>query len=674
MKSRITCCLLAISFFQFVGSFHSSAQGTAFTYQGRLSSGTTSMTGLYDFRFAAYDAASSGSQIGSTVNATAVGVTNGLFTVTLDFGVNVFTGAARFLDLAAKTNGSAAAFVSMTPRQPLTPAPYAILAGSLNGPLPAGNFSGLYANSVTLSNAANSFFGNYGGNGSGLSNLNVSAIGPAGLFKLVPKNLALGNPTVYPLSAVPSSAVATDVNGDGWVDLIISANATIQVMTNNRAGTFGLARTVNTVSTVDGIAVLNSNGDLALATGVGALFLGNDGHGNYSINNLINYTTNSFPGLASVTALQGFAFFGDKDGHIVSFSGNVPTAIPVAAAMSSVATVALMINGSPFVAATSFSEDKIKLVSSGTITASYSTGTGAGPARIIAADINGDGRSDVIVGNYNTSTLSIFTNNGVNGLGAFATLSTISKPFSLATADLNGDGFIDIVCGTADQDSSLIFTNNANHGFDVWQTFGSGLTGASVTAADINSDGLTDLIAGFYDVFSNSSSLQVMKFIPQTLFLSGAVQMTNSGNNFSGNFTGFFSGDGSGLSGLNASQISSGTLSLAQLPSVVQTNGGSLKVGPIGTVFTNLQAGQVAMNIVVSTSRTNFTFNFPQAFTSVPKIIVSPSNDPGFPNVDDTFSVTVRNVSTTGCTVNVVRTDANTGWSQNLRINWQAWQ
>lgn len=106
------------------------AQGTAFTYQGRLANGSAGVTGLYDFQFRTFDASSAGNTVGTTVNLTGVGVTNGLFTVTLDFGANVFTGPARFLDLAAKTNGSVASFVPMTPRQPLTPAPYAIRAAS----------------------------------------------------------------------------------------------------------------------------------------------------------------------------------------------------------------------------------------------------------------------------------------------------------------------------------------------------------------------------------------------------------------------------------------------------------------------------------------------------------------------------------------------------------------
>ncbi len=63
-----------------------SAQGTAFTYQGRLNDGASSATGIYDFRFGIYDASASGNQAGHFITNSAVGVTNGLFTTTLDFG------------------------------------------------------------------------------------------------------------------------------------------------------------------------------------------------------------------------------------------------------------------------------------------------------------------------------------------------------------------------------------------------------------------------------------------------------------------------------------------------------------------------------------------------------------------------------------------------------------
>jgi hypothetical protein len=104
------------------------AQGTAFNYQGRLNSGANPAGGIYDLRFTVYDAASSGSVWGVLTNV-ATPVTNGLFTVTLDYGSGVFTGNARWLEIAVRTNGTSL-FTTLAPRQSVTPAPYAILAGS----------------------------------------------------------------------------------------------------------------------------------------------------------------------------------------------------------------------------------------------------------------------------------------------------------------------------------------------------------------------------------------------------------------------------------------------------------------------------------------------------------------------------------------------------------------
>ena len=62
------------------------AQGTAFTYQGRLNLNGTPASGSYDLTFALWDSLSGGTQQGSTITSTATAVSNGLFTVTLDFG------------------------------------------------------------------------------------------------------------------------------------------------------------------------------------------------------------------------------------------------------------------------------------------------------------------------------------------------------------------------------------------------------------------------------------------------------------------------------------------------------------------------------------------------------------------------------------------------------------
>src|SRR5690348_1323931 len=103
-------------------------QGTAFTYQGRLSDGPTPVNGVYNVRMAVYDAASV--QQGSTLTNAATVVSNGLFAVTVDFGPGVFTGANRFLEIGVRTNGNGA-FVTLSPRQPIATTPYAITAGNV---------------------------------------------------------------------------------------------------------------------------------------------------------------------------------------------------------------------------------------------------------------------------------------------------------------------------------------------------------------------------------------------------------------------------------------------------------------------------------------------------------------------------------------------------------------
>jgi N-acetylneuraminic acid mutarotase len=106
-------------------------QGTAFTYQGRLQDGTNHATGSYDISFSVWNNAAGASQVGSSVTNLAIGVTNGLFTVTLDFGLGIFDGTPRWLEINMRTNGNGA-FSTLSPRQALTAAPYAIHAGGVS--------------------------------------------------------------------------------------------------------------------------------------------------------------------------------------------------------------------------------------------------------------------------------------------------------------------------------------------------------------------------------------------------------------------------------------------------------------------------------------------------------------------------------------------------------------
>ena len=103
--------------------------GTAFTYQGRLTDGVSPANGNYDFEFRLFDV-SSGSTALATVALNDIPVSQGLFTVVLDFGIGRFTGDARWLEIGVRPGTSPGAFTTLGLRQALTPTPYAIYAAS----------------------------------------------------------------------------------------------------------------------------------------------------------------------------------------------------------------------------------------------------------------------------------------------------------------------------------------------------------------------------------------------------------------------------------------------------------------------------------------------------------------------------------------------------------------
>ena len=267
------------------------AQGTAFTFQGRLNDGAAPATGHYDLRFTLQDAATAGSQIAGPLTLVPVGVTNGLFTVRLDFGLGVFNGAARWVQIGVRTNGSAVAHTVLSPRQPVTAAPYAVMAGNITGNLPDAQLSA----NVPKLNANQTFSGNLNLNGSG--SLGIGTASPLdakldleGTLRLndfdlwlrpgTDRNHGIGyrstasgrgvdGPFVYGfnggalgVSGPDSVALAWDFNGNIWVSNHLDA-ASLNVRNSANVGGslgFGSAtrQMLNLWGTVYGMGVQNN--------------------------------------------------------------------------------------------------------------------------------------------------------------------------------------------------------------------------------------------------------------------------------------------------------------------------------------------------------------------------------------------------------------------------------
>jgi hypothetical protein len=125
--ARMMCVVSLLSLILF-GCFASArAQTTVFTYQGCLTDSSMAANGTYEMKFALYGSPDGSDQIGATIENSNVTVTNGVFTVGLDFGATAFDGSPRFLKITVKKPGDAD-FTNLTPRQPVNSTPYSIRA------------------------------------------------------------------------------------------------------------------------------------------------------------------------------------------------------------------------------------------------------------------------------------------------------------------------------------------------------------------------------------------------------------------------------------------------------------------------------------------------------------------------------------------------------------------
>lgn len=139
------------------GVSEAAPMGTAFTYQGHLYDANHVANGLYDFQFKLFDDPNViiGNQVGGDVNIPGVDVIDAQFTVVMDFG-SVFDGNALWLEIGVRPGNQSDPniYTILSPRQEVTPAPYAFYAQSAEDAntvdgYHAGNASGQVAVSNT---------------------------------------------------------------------------------------------------------------------------------------------------------------------------------------------------------------------------------------------------------------------------------------------------------------------------------------------------------------------------------------------------------------------------------------------------------------------------------------------------------------------------------------------
>jgi hypothetical protein len=338
-----------------------------------------------------------------------------------------------------------------------------------------------------------------------------------------------------------TSAVVADVNGDGKPDLLVANfDGSVGVLLGNGDGTFQAAVTYGSGGRpTTSVAVADVNGDakpdllVANFDGSVGVLLGN---GDGTFQSVVNYASGGFGPMsvaaadvngdgkadllvanwsASASGATVGVLLGNGDGTFqpaVTYRSGGVTAL-------SVAVADVNGDGKPDLLVANFWASFQNLIGTvgvllgngdGTFQSAvaYATGGTGGPnagGSVAVADVNGDGKPDLLAANEGNATVGVLLGNGD---GTFQPVVTYgsggSGANSVAVADVNGDGKPDLLVATSLSATVGVLLGNGDGTFQSAVTYGSGglNRASSVVGADVNGDGRPDLLVGTCNNFS----------------------------------------------------------------------------------------------------------------------------------------------------------------------------
>lgn len=346
-------------------------------------------------------------------------------------------------------------------------------------------------------------------------------------------------PVSYSLNGSATATVASDFNQDGRVDaataITTGSSAQIEVFLSTGNGTFGQPKTFNLSSSCSQLIATDVNADgypdlIALVSGAFAVLL-NNGNGTFA--------APAYYGSGGYNLAIG-DFYHDGRVHIAAANGNggvviyqnlgngqfvQATAVYVYAAWVSVSD--LNGDGYPDLAVASSSNGYYTVLNNGDGTFTASALIPFAANFVTAADLNGDGLPDLVFSVYNQKFLSIALN---QGSGTFAppvpsSLGSATIDGATVVADIDGDGAPDLLLPDG---QNIAILRNLGSGYFAPPVFASGSSlgynPAPFSLADMNNDGRLDVVAP--DTASAGNSFLI--FISQTTQACKYVVKPNS--------------------------------------------------------------------------------------------------------------------------------------------------
>ncbi len=150
--------------------------------------------------------------------------------------------------------------------------------------------------------------------------------------------------------------------------------------------------------------------------------------------------------------------------------------------------------------------------------------TGNGPVGLVAADFNGDGKTDVAVADEGGNTLSVLLGNGDGTFQPHTVYATGGGPTNLVVGDFNADGKLDLAVTNLNDGTVSILLGNGDGTFRAQVPYTTGTEADGIVTGDFNGDGILDLAVTNYTANTVSVLLGVGDgtFQPQTVFTVGA--------------------------------------------------------------------------------------------------------------------------------------------------------
>lgn len=290
---------------------------------------------------------------------------------------------------------------------------------------------------------------------------------------------SLGAATNFPtgVGTTPSAIATGDFNRDGKLDVVVGSefgNAVSVLRNQTPSGgalAFGAATSFGTGTWPRCVVTGDVNGD-------GKLDLLTSNLASDSVSVLLNQT---------------------PDGGVAAFAAAV--SYSVAPSPSSVAVADLSGDGKLDLVATGFqSKVTVRLGQAGGVFgAPTNYAVGSEPKSAMVGDVNRDGRPDLIVANFNASSVSVLVGQGG---GVFcpavnSSAGTPAAPTSTAVADVNLDGKLDIVVTNQSSHKASVLLNQGPAfgplSFGAPTTYPAVSQAISIDAGDFDSDGKLDL-------------------------------------------------------------------------------------------------------------------------------------------------------------------------------------